>query len=1706
MATNAPKAQLQAEFDASGTRAGFEQIKRDAAQTGKALEQAGKQGDAAFKAIDDAAKATATSMSRTEAGILGSITRAANRLQNAGKSASEAFAIKIDTKGLDPAKFEPALAQLRKAEAGAKAFADAQAESARRAREEAAALADSARAQQQQEAARQRFLGTLREQIELQGKSQAEVLRYRAAQLGVGADAEKYIGAIEKQSVATGKLGVSAGQTAAALRQLPAQFTDIFTSLASGQAPLTVFLQQGGQIKDSFGGIGPALRETAKAALGLINPFTVAAGAVGLIALAYKAGADESDRFARTLILSGNAIGTTSDALGTAAAKLATFGTTQGKAADVLDAFVNTGKVGSAVLERFTAAAIGLERAGGPAVEKTVAAFASLGDEPYKASVKLNESTNFLTASVLRQIKTLEDQGKATEASRVAQNAYASAIEQRAPELEARLGLVEKAWRGIGDAAKAAWDGIKNIGRDNTLQQQLADIERAIDAVEKARQRASNSAPALGSRISSTSQADAAAAKRTAELRAQADAIREQIRLADRAAQQDAERGRLAQVMVRGLADEEKYIGGSLVMQRELNRVRDEGAKLVAAGLRSEATQREIIAGIIKKYSDTGATNELESLKAKVKQTKDYIQQLSVQGQLTRELNEGETKAAQIREQLKGNISAQTRELLKQQLVEADKLGLLLQQKDAVKKSIDDYVRLTDSVGQQADAIRQQAIQLEAANAAMGQGKTAVEELTLAELKKQAAELEELGGVAPKYLANLNAKIDAQERFVKALKAADYKQLNQGLDEWLRSATESKALFEDEQQLAGLTRLEREKALAARQVELKLAKEIAKIDQSSLDESEKEALRAKARQAAQIESSAAVAKVVRDDWAKTADQIEEAITDALMRGFESGKSVAANVRDAIVNLFKTLVLRPTIQAIIQPSAASITGLSSSNSLGASVGGIGNLGSLFGMQGLGGSFGSAFSGGTALGGDAIGAGWTALMNGSGTVAGNVGQMLGGLNGSLSGLGGIGGTLGYASAIYSLSQGKYGSAAGTAIGTAFGGPIGAAIGSAIGSALDKVFSGGAGTPHRGSIVTGDSAGVRTGGYDPNNILGHFEASTDTALKTITTNALALLNGTAASFGKTGAYSAEAYFTADGKDPTFAGLKLARDGSQIATTGYTDGKNQYSNDATAAFTAYTADAAKAVRDALESIGLPEWAKQSLDALGDAPSFDQLNQAVANITATRDALKSLGDALPQIGNLSDAAVAALLKAAGGIDNLKSSANAYYENFYSSAEKTATASRALSEALGQLGITMPATREAYRALVEAQDLNTDAGRAAYAQLLQLAPAFAALVPATQDLSQASNDAADSVAQAAAKMAEAGRKVLADLASQQGDLQVQLLRAQGDVTAAAALERQQAIAKLTEGLSASDAAAAIAAYDLNAALKAQVDATNAAATAAQQAAQAEAQRQQAIANERAGLQNQLDQLLGNTAAIRERELAALDPANRELQERLYKLQDEQAAQQAAAQAAAEAAQQAAQLREAWQSVGNSIADEIKRIRGLADGGSQMSLADAQARFAIATAQARAGDQDAARSLPALSQAIEQIARQQATSAAELRLINAQTAASLAATLRALGQSFGFDVPKLATGTNMVPSEMLAVLHPGEAVVPREYNPAAGGGLPGTDVVAELRALRADQRAQAQAIVNLQLDVKRLLSNWNAQGMPPVRNETIGAGA
>jgi hypothetical protein len=261
-------------------------------------------------------------------------------------------------------------------------------------------------------------------------------------------------------SQALDRTAISAKQTAAALRGVPAQFTDIFTSIAAGQNPMQVMLQQGGQLKDMFGGTAPAVRALGGYIAGLVNPYTIAAAAAGGLAFAYHQGAKESDAYTRALILSGNAAGATAAQLAEAARRVAAAtGGTQGAAAEALTLAVGAGIPGAA-LDAVADAAVRMEQVTGKAIDDTVAEFAKLARDPVAASIKLSEQYNYLTLEVYRQIKALEEQGRHTEAVELAMKTYAGVVAERSGEITKSLGVVEDKWLGIKTATLGALDAV----------------------------------------------------------------------------------------------------------------------------------------------------------------------------------------------------------------------------------------------------------------------------------------------------------------------------------------------------------------------------------------------------------------------------------------------------------------------------------------------------------------------------------------------------------------------------------------------------------------------------------------------------------------------------------------------------------------------------------------------------------------------------------------------------------------------------------------------------------------------------------------------------------------------------------------------------------------------------------------------------------------------------------------------------------------------------------------------------------------------------------------------------------------------------------------------------------------------------------------------------------------------------------------------
>lgn len=286
------------------------------------------------------------------------------------------------------------------------------------------------------------------------------------------------------------KAGMSAKAYQAALRGVPAQVTDIFTSIAAGQPITMVALQQGGQLKDMFGGIGPAAQALGGYILGLVNPFTVAAAAAGALALAYYKGSEQSDALRDSLILTGN-FSKASEAqligLAESADKVTgTFGQAAGALAQLTAASANT----TGNLKLITTTAVEMQRVTGKAVEGTVAEFIKLGKDPVAGIVELDEKYRFLTASVYAQIKALSDQGNAVAAADLAERTYAEAMGQRTSKIRENLGLIERGWLNIKDATNEVLDAFASIGRKSVesegkaitqLQQKIAYLQSTLD-------------------------------------------------------------------------------------------------------------------------------------------------------------------------------------------------------------------------------------------------------------------------------------------------------------------------------------------------------------------------------------------------------------------------------------------------------------------------------------------------------------------------------------------------------------------------------------------------------------------------------------------------------------------------------------------------------------------------------------------------------------------------------------------------------------------------------------------------------------------------------------------------------------------------------------------------------------------------------------------------------------------------------------------------------------------------------------------------------------------------------------------------------------------------------------------------------------------------------------------------------------------------
>ncbi|EFI3529871.1 phage tail tape measure protein [Escherichia coli] len=316
-----------------------------------------------------------------------------------------------------------------------------------------------------------------------------QMSRVRRHFSGLDTDARKTASAVEqglsRQALAAQKAGISVGQYKAAMRTLPAQFTDIATQLAGGQNPWLILLQQGGQVKDSFGGMLPMFRGLAGAISLPMVGVTSLAVATGALAYAWYQGDSTLSAFNKTLVLSGNQSGLTADRMLALSRAGQAAGLTFNQAGESLAALVSAGVRGGEQFDAINQSVARFASASGVEVDKVAEAFGKLTTDPTSGLTAMARQFRNVTAEQIAYVAQLQRSGDEAGALQAANDIATKGFDEQTRRLKENMGTLETWADKTGKAFKSMWDAILDIGRPESSADMLASAQKAFDEADK---------------------------------------------------------------------------------------------------------------------------------------------------------------------------------------------------------------------------------------------------------------------------------------------------------------------------------------------------------------------------------------------------------------------------------------------------------------------------------------------------------------------------------------------------------------------------------------------------------------------------------------------------------------------------------------------------------------------------------------------------------------------------------------------------------------------------------------------------------------------------------------------------------------------------------------------------------------------------------------------------------------------------------------------------------------------------------------------------------------------------------------------------------------------------------------------------------------------------------------------------------------------
>ncbi|EET0341768.1 phage tail tape measure protein [Escherichia coli] len=316
-----------------------------------------------------------------------------------------------------------------------------------------------------------------------------QMTRVRRHFSGLETDARKTATAVEqglsRQALAAQKAGMSVGQYKAAMRMLPMQFTDVATQLAGGQNPWLILLQQGGQVKDSFGGMIPMFRGLAGAISLPMVGVTSLAVATGALAYAWYQGDSTLSAFNKTLVLSGNQSGLTAERMLTLSRAGQAAGLTFNQAGESLAALVSAGVRGGEQFDAINQSVARFASASGVEVDKVAEAFGKLTTDPTSGLTAMARQFRNVTAEQIAYVAQLQRSGDEAGALQAANDIATKGFDEQTRRLKENMGTLETWADKTGKAFKSMWDAILDIGRPESSADMLASAQKAFDEADK---------------------------------------------------------------------------------------------------------------------------------------------------------------------------------------------------------------------------------------------------------------------------------------------------------------------------------------------------------------------------------------------------------------------------------------------------------------------------------------------------------------------------------------------------------------------------------------------------------------------------------------------------------------------------------------------------------------------------------------------------------------------------------------------------------------------------------------------------------------------------------------------------------------------------------------------------------------------------------------------------------------------------------------------------------------------------------------------------------------------------------------------------------------------------------------------------------------------------------------------------------------------